>query len=182
MSMAVAARREGIGLLSHRVFIESHTLPTEDEQYETYRKWRSASDPPLIIRTFDLAATIGPRDCGYQRRVEPFLGWRAIRFFASRTSISSKRSARYSFAPARLACKNMFPMISGVDELRAAISVLPMQEELCASKMSIGKQNGSWRDDRNPECRHFRRRARARSRFFQYRTNDLIQYALESIA
>src|SRR6266478_4597779 len=54
---AVAANgAEGIGLYrTEFLYLNRSTLPTEDEQYETYRKVAERVRPdPLIIRTFDL--------------------------------------------------------------------------------------------------------------------------------
>src|SRR5947208_16173076 len=74
---------EGIGLYrTEFLYLNRNTLPTEDEQYETYRKVAERVRPdPLIIRTFDLggdklaAGTVDITD-----ELNPFLGWRAIRF------------------------------------------------------------------------------------------------------
>ena len=74
---------EGIGLYrTEFLFVNRDTLPSEEEQYETYRKVAEQVKPnPLIIRTFDLGGdklAVGTVDVGDE--LNPFLGWRAIRF------------------------------------------------------------------------------------------------------
>src|SRR5207248_2978303 len=74
---------EGIGLYrTEFLFVNRDTLPSEEEQYETYRKVAEQVKPnPLIIRTFDLGGdklAAGVVDAGDE--LNPFLGWRAIRF------------------------------------------------------------------------------------------------------
>ncbi len=96
---------EGIGLYrTEFLFVNRDTLPSEEEQYETYRKVAEQVKPnPLIIRTFDLGGdklAVGTVDVGDE--LNPFLGWRAIRFFW-KTSTSSKRNCAPSCAPARSA-------------------------------------------------------------------------------
>src|SRR5437660_2210742 len=74
---------EGIGLYrTEFLFVNRDTLPSEEEQYETYRKVAEQVKPnPLIIRNFDLGGdklAYGSVDVGDE--MNPFLGWRAIRF------------------------------------------------------------------------------------------------------
>ena len=68
---AVAANgAEGIGLYrTEFLYLNRETLPTEDEQYETYRKVAERVRPhPLIIRTFDLGGDKLALGCGRHRR------------------------------------------------------------------------------------------------------------------
>src|SRR6202030_845970 len=72
---------EGIGLYrTEFLFVNRDTLPSEEEQYATYRKVAEQVKPnPLIIRTFDLGGdklAEGVVDVGDE--LNPFLGWRAI--------------------------------------------------------------------------------------------------------
>ena len=132
---AVAANgAEGIGLYrTEFLYLNRNTLPTEDEQYETYRKVAERVRPdPLIIRTFDLggdklaAGTVDISD-----ELNPFLGWRAIRFCLENIDIFKTQLRAILRASAVGNVKIMFPMISGVDELRRAIAVLDeCKEEL----------------------------------------------------
>src|SRR5204863_9156054 len=74
---------EGIGLYrTEFLYLNRNTLPTENEQYETYRKVAERVRPdPLIIRTFDLGGDkLAPGTVDISDELNPFLGWRAIRF------------------------------------------------------------------------------------------------------
>ncbi len=92
------------------------TLPSEDEQYETYRKVAERVRPnPLIIRTFDLGGdklAAGAVDIGDE--LNPFLGWRAIRFCLENQDIFKTQLRAILRASAVGNVKLMFPMISGL--------------------------------------------------------------------
>jgi len=79
--MRYSQRSGGNRTLSYQfLYLNRETLPSEDEQYETYRKVAERVRPnPLIIRTFDLGGdklAAGAVDTGDE--LNPFLGWRAI--------------------------------------------------------------------------------------------------------
>src|SRR3989440_11296277 len=136
---AVAANgAEGIGLYrTEFLYLNRPTLPTEDEQYETYRKVAERVRPhPLIIRTFDLGGDkLAPGAVDIADELNPFLGWRAIRFCLENVDIFKTQLRAILRASTVGNIKIMFPMISGLDELRRAIAVLEgCKEELRGSK------------------------------------------------
>src|SRR2546421_9395891 len=124
---AVAANgAEGIGLYrTEFLYLNRPTLPTEDEQFETYRKVAERVRPdPLIIRTFDLGGDkLAPGTVDITDELNPFLGWRAIRFCLENLDIFKTQLRAILRASAVGNVKIMFPMISGLDELRSAIAV-----------------------------------------------------------
>src|SRR3977135_164959 len=74
---------EGIGLYrTEFLYLNRTTLPSEEEQYATYRKVAEQVRPhPLIIRTFDLGGDkLAPGSVEVSDELNPFLGCRAIRF------------------------------------------------------------------------------------------------------
>ena len=91
------------------------TLPNEEEQYETIAKWRSGCGPnPLIIRTFDLGGDkLAPGTVDVGDEMNPFLGWRAIRFCLENIDIFKTQLRAILRASAVGNVKIMFPMISG---------------------------------------------------------------------
>src|SRR4029077_13055100 len=119
---AVAANgAEGIGLYrTEFLYLNRETLPSEDEQYEIYRKVAEHVRPnPLIIRTFDLGGdklASGAADVGDE--LNPFLGWRAIRFSLENQDIFKTQLRAILRASTVGNVKVMFPMISGLEELR----------------------------------------------------------------
>src|SRR5438105_5912500 len=140
---AVAANgAEGIGLYrTEFLYLNRTTLPTEHEQFETYRRVAERLRPgPLIIRTFDLGGDkLAPGTVDIADELNPFLGWRAIRLCLEHIDIFKTQLRAILRASAVGSIKIMFPMISGLDELRGAMSVLAeCKEELCASKIDVG--------------------------------------------
>ena len=104
LSAVAANGAEGIGLYrTEFLYLNRTTLPTEEEQYETYRKVAESVAPhPLIIRTFDLGGDKIAHAVKADDELNPFLGCRAIRFCLEHSKFS-RRSCGRLCAPARSA-------------------------------------------------------------------------------
>ena len=122
---ALARGAEGIGLLrTEYLFFQHQTIPSQEDQVRVYSEIvRRMAGRPVVFRTLDVGGDKVSDYLGAKREYNPFLGWRGIRFsLANRTLFKTQIKAIYQAAAVGSA-KLMFPMISGLQELREAREV-----------------------------------------------------------
>ena len=116
----------GIGLFrSEFLYLGSNEYPSEDEQFEAYKKVLSAMDgKKVIIRTMDIGAD---KNIGYfnlDKEENPALGFRAIRICLSRRDIFRTQLRALLRASVYGKLSVMVPMITSVEEVRQTRAIL----------------------------------------------------------
>ncbi len=117
---------DGIGLYRTEYFYMNRTdLPTEEEQYRAYKQVADQmSGRSVIVRTLDLGGDKFLSSLDVPHEMNPFLGWRAIRFCLTRVDIFKVQLRAILRASTLRNLKVMYPMISNVEEVRKANLIL----------------------------------------------------------
>lgn len=123
---AVKYGADGVGLVRTEFMITGRThLPTEEEQYDYFRRVGSAFPyGPVIIRTYDLGGDKFPAAWQAPSEPNPFLGWRSIRVCLDEPELFRPQLRAVLRAAADRDLRLMLPLITGMDEVRAALAML----------------------------------------------------------
>lgn len=112
---------EGVGLFrSEFLFMDRANMPTEDEQFESYKKAALVmKEKPLIIRLLDVGGDKDIPYLGLAKEENPFLGFRAVRFGLRHEDIYRSQIRAILRASAYGNVSIMVPLVTCVDEFIA---------------------------------------------------------------
>lgn len=126
LEVALSSGAHGVGLFrTEFLYMDRNRFPKEEEQYDVYKSVaEKLAGEPLIIRTLDIG---GDKQLDYFNIPEednPFLGYRAIRISLDRKDLFKTQLRAILRASHYGQVKIMYPLISSVEEVRAANNVL----------------------------------------------------------
>ena len=171
---------EGVGLFrTEFLFMKRTDLPSEEEQYEAYRKVAEEfGERPVIIRTIDVGGDKDLPGVDQPEEENPFLGWRGIRMCLDVPELFKPQLRAILRAAPYGKLRIMFPMVVDNVELRAAKEILEeCRKELGSEGMEYGEVEIGVMIE-TPAAAIRARDIAPEVSFFSVGTNDLVQYTL----